>query len=130
MNLVPYIDVMLVLLIIFMITAPLLTQGVHVSLPKAHAKPMLMQKHSPLVITVNREGHYFVNTVGHGKSIVSGAQLTHAVKVGLKGNPKRRVYVKGSRSVDYGKVVKVMALLQSAGAKAVGLVTDGLGKRD
>ena len=123
-NVVPYIDVMLVLLIIFMVTAPLLTQGVNVNLPKTAAKVMPPQKTEPLIVTVNAKGQYFLNTSGDPKSPVSDSELINNVVNELKRNPDRKIYVRGDESASYGEVVQAMVLLQRAGASSVGLITD------
>lgn len=122
-NVVPYIDVMLVLLIIFMVTAPLLTQGVKVSLPKAQAKSMAHTKNTPVVITINKTGHYYLNIADSPKKPVNQNEMIGFVKAALARDSKRKVYVRGDRDVDYGKVVGAMVLLQKAGAKTVGLIT-------
>jgi len=123
MNVVPYIDVMLVLLIIFMITAPLLTQGVKVKLPQAAAKTLPARETTPIIVTVNQQGQYFLNIAARPASALSGSRLSAQIASALKHNPKRKVYVRGDRAVNYGKVVTAMVLLQKAGAGTVGLVT-------
>lgn len=123
-NVVPYIDVMLVLLIIFMVTTPLLSQGVKVNLPHAAAKKLSPTHNQPLIITVNARGQYFLNKSATPKTPIAATALTTMVKAQLQQNPKRKVYVRGDRAVDYGKVVQAMVLLQKAGAGTVGLMTD------
>jgi len=124
-NVVPYIDVMLVLLIIFMITAPLLTQGVKVELPNAKAKQIESKHQEPIIVSVDARGNYYLNIAQNAKQIISSEQLYNLVSAELaKGDAKeRQVLIKGDRSVDYGKVVQAMVLLQQAGAPTVGLVT-------
>lgn len=122
-NVVPYIDVMLVLLVIFMITAPLLSQGVKVDLPKAVAKPVESQDQETLVVTVDREGRYFLDD-----RRISTEELRRKVAAILRLRPQTPVLVRGDRSANYGDVVKVMTLLQSAGAPSVGLLTEPPGK--
>lgn len=122
-NVVPYIDVMLVLLVIFMITAPLLSQGVKVDLPKAVAKPVESQDQETLVVTVDREGRYFLDD-----RRISSEELRRKVAAILRLRPQTPVLVRGDRSANYGEVVKVMTLLQSAGAPSVGLLTEPPGK--
>ncbi|HEU5338801.1 MAG TPA: protein TolR [Sulfuricaulis sp.] len=122
-NVVPYIDVMLVLLVIFMITAPLLSQGVKVDLPKAVAKPVESQDQETLVVTVDREGRYFLDD-----RRISTEELRRKVAAILRLRPQTPVLVRGDRSANYGEVVKVMTLLQSAGAPSVGLLTEPPGK--
>ena len=118
-NVVPYIDVTLVLLVIFMITAPLLTQGVQVDLPQASAKPVDVQDRETLVVTVDREGRYFLDD-----RRINGDELKRKVSAILRVRPKTPVMIRGDRNVNYGQVVKAMALLQSAGAPSVGLITE------
>jgi biopolymer transport protein TolR len=123
-NVVPYIDVMLVLLIIFMITAPLITQGVKVELPQADAEPLSEDSEAPLVISVNRAGELFLN-VGDQKEVPLGDEtLMLRVAAVLKHKPKTPVMVRGDAQVDYGRVVHAMVLAQAAGAPSVGLVTE------
>ena len=120
-NVVPYIDVMLVLLIIFMVTTPLLSQGVKVNLPKAAAKALTSKNQTPLIVNVNARGEYFLNTAG--KIPLTANRLTDRVQSALKRNPKRKVYVRGDSAANYGKVVGAMVLLQRAGVGEVGLMT-------
>jgi len=122
-NVVPYIDVMLVLLIIFMITAPLLTQGVDVELPQAAAESIQDNNAEPLVVTVNIEGDYYLN-VGEepDKPIGNDAMVTMVAAV-LRHKPGTPVMIRGDGQVRYEKVVIAMSLLQQAGAPSVGLIT-------
>lgn len=127
MNVVPYIDVMLVLLVIFMITAPLLTQGVKVDLPNANAKAMVDHEEPPIVVSVDAEGAYYINAGSHPDVSLSERALLSRVTGELQSaqqrGAKRQVYVKGDRHVRYEKVVQAMVLLQQAGAERVGLLT-------
>ena len=126
-NVVPYIDVMLVLLVIFMITAPLLTQGVQVELPEADAAALDaedLRKHEPLVLTVDRRGRYFLNVGGPRDEPVTSEEAGRRAAVVLKRAPQTPVLVKADERVPYGSVVRGMVLLQQAGAKKVGFVTD------
>jgi biopolymer transport protein TolR len=126
-NVVPYIDVMLVLLVIFMITAPLLTQGVKVELPDADAAPLdpeFLRQHEPLVLSVDRRGRYFLNVGAHAAAPISAEEASHRAGVVLKRDPETPVLVKADERVPYGSVVRGMVLLQRAGAKKVGFVTD------
>lgn len=118
-NVVPYIDVTLVLLVIFMITAPLLTQGVQVDLPQTSAKPIDVQDRETLIVTVDREGRYYLDDRRIGAD-----ELKRKVAAILRARPKTPVMIRGDRNVNYGQVVKAMALLQSAGAPSVGLITE------
>jgi biopolymer transport protein TolR len=117
-NVVPYIDVMLVLLVIFMITAPLLTQGVKVELPKAAARPVDSDDRETLVVTVDRNGKYYLDDREMG-----APQLQAKVAAILRLRPQTPVLVRGDRQVVYNEVIRAMVLLQAAGAASVGLVT-------
>jgi biopolymer transport protein TolR len=123
-NVVPYIDVMLVLLIIFMVTAPLLSQGVKVDLPKADAQAMDTRDREPLIVSVDIDGAFYVN-YGDDKDKPIGAQdLVTRVSALLRLQPGTPVAVRGDKDVKYAQVVYVMTLLQKAGAGSVGLMTD------
>jgi len=126
-NVVPYIDVMLVLLIIFMITAPLLTQGIKVDLPKAGAEPLpedLMRENKPLVLSVDKKGNFYINIGKDPEKPVADALVGERVAAVLRREPKTPVLVKADRNVPYGRVVAGMVLLQEAGAAQVGFMTD------
>ena len=123
-NVVPYIDVMLVLLVIFMITAPLLTQGVKVDLPQAESEPLPQEQDEPVVVSVNRAGELFID-VGEGKDDpVDPQTLVTRIAAVLSYKPKTPIMVRGDRNVDYGRVVEAMVLIQGAGAPNVGLITE------
>lgn len=123
-NVVPYIDVMLVLLVIFMITAPLLTQGVKVELPKADAEAVESANDEPLIVTVDAAGNYHLN-IGEGtRKGISAEVLKKRVATVLRRKPKIQVLVRGDKDVNYGKVVRAMTLLKQAGVESVGLVTE------
>ncbi|MAG76827.1 MAG: protein TolR [Colwelliaceae bacterium] len=123
-NVVPYIDVMLVLLIIFMVTAPLITQGVKVELPKAEAEPLDEDSKTPIVASVDAEGNYFI-AEGTGKNRnVTAEQLAIEVAAQLQLDPEKPVVVNGDGAVSYDAVVQLMVLLQKAGVPSVGLMTD------
>ncbi len=126
-NVVPYIDVMLVLLIIFMVTAPLLTQGVKVELPKAGAEPIAdVPNHPPLVLSVDAEGNLYLNR-GDNKNEPTDAQTVIATTAAiLRNRPQTPILVKADKKVPYGNVVGAMVLLQRGGANQVGFVTDPL----
>lgn len=127
-NVVPYIDVMLVLLVIFMITAPMLTQGVTVDLPKAASETLSTTEREPIIVSVNQQGTYFLNISSapadpiepQAMMVRVAAELELAKQAGQKLN----VLVKGDQGVPYGKVVQAMGLLKQAGAEQVGLLTD------
>ena len=129
-NVVPYIDVMLVLLIIFMITAPLLTQGIKVDLPKAGAEPLdpeMLKNTIPLVLSVDRTGALYLNIGGGNPQTALGADAVAArTEAALRRNPDLPVLVKADNHVEYGSVVRAMVILQKAGAKKVGFITDPL----
>jgi biopolymer transport protein TolR len=125
-NVVPYIDVMLVLLIIFMITAPLLTQGVKVDLPKARAEPIQPQKVQPVVLSVDREGRLYLNVGGSPETPLDEQTVGERTRAELTRNPDVQVLVKADNAVPYGRVVQAMVVLQGAGASKVGFITDPL----
>lgn len=121
-NVVPYIDVMLVLLVIFLITAPVLKRGVKVKLPQAAALPIPNPHRAMLIVTVNREGHYFLDN-----HPVTAAQLSRRATNLLRLRPHTPVLVRGDEAVPYADVVRAMVLLQQAGAHSVGLMTKDTG---
>lgn len=123
-NVVPYIDVMLVLLIIFMITAPLVTQGVKVELPQADSKPVPPSDLTPLMVTVDIDGNYYVEHGDNPKDPVDNETLVIKVQGVMKHNPETPVLVGGDGDVVYKKVTQLMTLLQNAGVPSVGLLTD------
>src|SRR5450631_3374639 len=125
-NVVPYIDVMLVLLIIFMITAPLLTQGVKVDLPKASAEPIESQRIQPLVLSVDRQGRLYLNVGGNPQSVLDEGTVAARAAAVLRREPQTQVLVKADNAVAYGRVVQAMVLLQHAGARKIGFITDPL----
>ena len=124
-NVVPLIDVMLVLLIIFMATAPLLTQGVKVDLPQAGAKPLppSREKEPPLVLSIDRQARMFLNIGRSPKQALDDAALQAAVAKALGAAPERDVLINADTSVAYGRVVTAMVILERAGAKKVGFLT-------
>ncbi|RLA09855.1 MAG: protein TolR [Gammaproteobacteria bacterium] len=123
-NVVPYIDVMLVLLIIFMITTPLLETGVEVDLPQTVAEPVEYKGGAPLVVTVARDGGYFIDYDEYSRESVDGQRLLALVAAIYKRNAKLQVLVRGDRATEYGRVVEVMVMLQSVGIAKVGLLTE------
>jgi len=123
-NVVPYIDVMLVLLIIFMVTAPLLKQGVDVDLPTAPANPLDVESPEPIVITVDREGLMYLSISADPDTDISAEALVRQVRAALSKEPKRPVLVRGDANGRYQNVVGTLVLLQQANVDSVGLVTD------
>lgn len=122
-NVVPYIDVMLVLLVIFMVTAPLLMQGVQVELPKATTAPVVTNE-EPLIVSVKADGSYYINLGDEQEQTVALADVGKKVAIVLRRKPETAVLVWGDTSVPYGKVIELMSSLQSVGASSVGLVTE------
>ena len=126
-NVVPYIDVMLVLLIIFMITAPLLSQGIKVDLPKADAAPLdadFLREHQPLVLTVDAAGHFFLNIGSNKETPIDARTVIARAAAVMRRDPQAPVLVRADENVPYGRVVSAMVLLQKAGAEKVGFLTD------
>ncbi len=128
-NVVPYIDVMLVLLVIFMVTAPLLTQGIDVELPQAAAVPLATQEQAPLVLSVDEAGQLYLSVGDARKSPIPPARVVELASAVLRRNPATPVLVKADRRVPYGEVVAAMVLLQQAGAAQVGFLTESPGPR-
>jgi|TARA_B110000438_G_scaffold62294_1_gene62701 biopolymer transport protein TolR len=126
-NVVPYIDVMLVLLIIFMVTAPLLTQGIKVELPKAGAEPISdTSSLAPLILSVNATGELFINVGDEENTPKDAESIVSRTRAVLASQPTTMVLVKADRRVPYGNVVGAMVLLQQGGAENIGFVTDAL----
>lgn len=123
-NVVPYIDVMMVLLVIFMVTAPMLTQGVNVELPKAAAEPVDDSDNEPMIVSVDAQGQYYIDVGGDPKQPVAAEVIQDRVAKVLASNPKKMLLVRGDKNVSYDTVVQLMVLLQQAGAPSVGLVTE------
>jgi biopolymer transport protein TolR len=122
-NVVPYIDVMLVLLVIFMITAPLLTQGVKVDLVEADARPIEEDAKRPIVVGVERDGRLSITYDDDRTQFVDEDELLQKSAALIRNNPGSPVLIKGDRSVVYEEVVRAMVVLQQAGAPSVGLIT-------
>ncbi len=122
-NVVPYIDVMLVLLVIFMVTAPLLTQGVNVELPKAAAQPIPISE-EPVTLYVDANGRYFLDIGPHQKQPLSDDEVTGRVAAVLHNKPDTMILLKADQTVPYARVANGMTLLQAAGASKIGFVTD------
>ena len=126
-NVVPYIDVMLVLLVIFMVTAPLLTQGIEVDLPKAAAEPIQdVPNTPPLVLSVDKEGNLYINVGDDEDKPTTGEEVIRRVGIVLRTSPETQILVKADRAVPYGNVVGAMVVLQQGGAESIGFVTDPL----
>ncbi len=123
-NVVPYIDVTLVLLIIFMITTPMLQTGVEVDLPQAESA-MVEQKEGepPIVISIKEKGEYYINTDGQNDELIEPEVINDRVAVVLSKKPGTQVLISADKGVDYGTVVTVMAALKNAGVPTVGLMT-------
>jgi biopolymer transport protein TolR len=126
-NVVPYIDVMLVLLIIFMITAPLLTQGISVELPNAPAQPIEIQDNEPIVLSVDRDGKYYLNIADDELTPIDDARVVELATAAIRRNAQTPVLVKADENVPYGRVVIGATLLQEAGATKIGFQTDPAG---
>ena len=123
-NVVPYIDVMLVLLIVFMVTAPMLMQGVKVELPQASALPIGKQDDEPLIVSIKADGSYYLNLGKDQEKSQSLEVVQNKVSKIIRRTPTTTVLVWGDKMVPYGDVVALMTALQSAGAPSVGLVTE------
>jgi biopolymer transport protein TolR len=125
-NITPLVDVVLVLLIIFMVTAPLLAQGVKVDLPKAGAEPLPPEAQEPLVLSIDKEGKLYLNVGGSPNASLDEEIVGARVAAALRRAPERPVLVKADTTIAYGRVVAAMVILQHSGAKKVGFVTDAL----
>ncbi len=124
-NVVPYIDVMLVLLIIFMVTAPMLTQGIKIDLPKIEASDVKLEKNQePLIISVDANGAYYLDLSAHSETPMTLKDLLSKAGKVLAERPGVTTLIRGDRHVEYGIVVELMAALQDAGASNVGLITE------
>jgi len=118
-NVTPMVDVMLVLLVVFMVTAPLLTAGVNINLPKAQAKALHQQDSAPLEISLDANGHIFV-----GQTAVDGERLKAMLSAIAQENPDKRVYVRADHALSYGKVMEVMGIASASGFSKIALITD------
>ena len=123
-NVTPLVDVMLVLLIIFMITAPMMTQGVDVDLPETTSKA-LKQKEKPIIITINKKGDIYFNRIKGNQKLLRQQLLDVARDSGTD----RSVFLKADKNVQYGLVVSVMADIKEAGFKKLGMITQPQNKR-
>ena len=122
-NVVPYIDVMLVLLVIFMITAPLLSQGINVELPRVPSQPLIKNEKPPVIVSVDRQGNFYINYGDDQDKPITPEKLLNRIGALLKYQPGIPVLVEGDAEVPYGQVVQVMSLIQRAGVPSVGMVT-------
>lgn len=123
-NVVPYIDVMLVLLIIFMVTAPMLTQGVKLDLPQASSDPVDTSDTEPLIVSLDVEGRFYINVGGDDLDPITASDVEDRVKKVLSANPRKLILVRGDKNVTYQQIISLMTLIQRAGAPSVGLVTE------
>jgi biopolymer transport protein TolR len=127
MNVVPYIDVMLVLLVIFMITAPLLKQGLNVNLPQTTAQALPSQSELPIIITIDAHNDYYLNTIAEPKKSIP---LNHLMEILAQlwqtqstHDKNKKIYIEADRTIPYGHVVELMGLLKNAGIEQVNLIT-------
>lgn len=127
-NVVPYIDVMLVLLIIFMVTAPMLQQGIEVETPKAASETIPSSKEPPVVVSVDKDGSFYLNIADNPNTALAPEQIQARVAAWHQLKPQVPVLVKGDASVPYQKVIEAMALVKGAGIDKVGLVTESPAK--
>ncbi len=123
-NVTPFVDVMLVLLVIFMVTAPLLTAGVEVDLPKAEAKAISQNDNAPLEVSIDRRGNFFVGETKVEMSRMKAQLAAIAVEA-----PDRRVYIRADQGLDYGRVMEVMAAVSGAGFTKIALISDQSAKK-
>ena len=125
MNVVPYIDVMLVLLVIFMVTAPMLTQGIEVDLPEAEADALSLKDQQPLIVTVKADGSFWLQSDPETRHPISGEALPAEISaLRQTRGADVPVLVNGDREVGYGRVIELMSSLQQGGVKQVGLLTE------
>jgi biopolymer transport protein TolR len=124
-NVTPFVDVMLVLLIIFMVTAPMMMQGVDVALPEATAEPLLTEDQDQLLITIDKQSRVFINDIQ-----VSVEELNMKLKKILSGRSDRQVYLKADKDIAYGKVVRVMSEIKLSGVEKLGMVTLPVTEKD
>ena len=123
-NVVPYIDVMLVLMVIFMITAPLLHQGVEVDLPRTDAAPLQPEQQEPVIVRVDSQGNFWLSLAGEPDELIDPETLQVKVSAFVRANPGIPVLIGGDRNVNYGRVMQVMVALQKAGVAKLGLMSD------
>jgi biopolymer transport protein TolR len=123
-NVTPFVDVMLVLLVVFMITAPLLTAGVPVDLPKSEAKPISDEDKKPMEITLSKDGGIFI-----GEEAVKRDRLVNFLSAVTNNDPERRIFLRADQGLPYGQVMDILGMLNGAGFKKVALITEPSAKR-
>ncbi|MFP4146447.1 MAG: protein TolR [Halorhodospira sp.] len=122
-NVVPYIDVMLVLLVIFMITAPMLYQGVELDLPQVSSEPLAEDESEPIIVSLDADGQLYLNIVEEPDSPLQREDLIERIGEAIGEEPQRRVFLRGDEAVPYGEIVGLMAELQEAGVPSIGLMS-------
>ena len=122
-NVVPYIDVMLVLLVIFMISAPLMVQGIEVNLPEASSEALPVKNNEPLIVSITRDGSIFLETESTKNKSISIGEMGNLVTKIFENRPGLQVVIRGDSEVKYDRVMKVMAQLQASGASDIGLIS-------
>jgi len=123
-NVVPYIDVMLVLLVIFMVTAPLLYQGVEIELPQAGTEPLPQEEREPVIVEIDREGRFYLSIGSQADDEpISAREVVVNITAVMREQPQTPVLVRGDTDVPYGRVIEIMAALKQAGVPQVGLMT-------
>jgi len=122
-NVVPYIDVMLVLLVVFMVAAPLMVQGILINLPETKSEPLPRERSDPLIISLREDGVIFLETVSTKDLPLDLDKLSEMVTKIIKANPSLQVFVRGDGNVNYQSVMDLMSALQASGVEDVGLIT-------
>tara|TARA_B100001167_G_C16769087_1_gene305987 strand:+ start:193 stop:609 length:417 start_codon:yes stop_codon:yes gene_type:complete len=122
-NVVPYIDVMLVLLVVFMVAAPLMVQGILINLPETKSEPLPRERSDPLIISLREDGVIFLETVSTKNLPLDLDKLSEMVTKIIKANPSLQVFVRGDGNVNYQSVMDLMSALQASGVEDVGLIT-------
>ena len=122
-NVVPYIDVMLVLLVVFMVAAPLMVQGILINLPETKSDPLPRERSDPLIISLREDGVIFLETVSTKDLPLDLDKLSEMVTKIIKANPSLQVFVRGDGNVNYQSVMDLMSALQASGVEDVGLIT-------
>ena len=122
-NVVPYIDVMLVLLVIFMISAPLMVQGLEVNLPEASSEALPVKNNEPLIVSIKKDGRIFLETESTKDKAITLDEMGNLVAKIFVNRPGLQVVIRGDADVQYDKVMKVMAQLQRSGASNIGLIS-------